>query len=786
MKNSKRLLAVLMAVVMILTIVPLGLFAFAGDEEQPKEDPKPGSAENPIIIHNYSELQTVMNGLVDPTKEAPDPTYPSNGYYKLDAEGTFNSDAALVEWLKTNGASVAEELNITNRYHDVIYAKATSYEAGAKYYIDDKGQTELTEYVTPENFTEYYVDNGGGEPYSLATSYTPEYRHYKDAEGTVEVPVIKRDYATYYVKFADAYWEAAQITDLTDAQKADLIAENNLEFVYTTPTTIFRGQLDGNNVTFSGLKIKSVSVDGGNVYAGLVSSMAGGSVLKNLTMDKTCTVTVNGDGAIIAGSFVAVSNISGLQNVKSSATINVTNKLYAPKSAEDTSNKYSTVVGGLAGTGLGLVISKSTFDGSINFKYDEASFDGVNLKDVYEKASVNIGGIAGALGLSDKDCKADDATLTSTYLGVAVKAGKLNATNNDYTLLAEYTKDAQTYPDSEEGYKNADIFGAAQTVEPDENGYQLVKAADTASGITYAYIRTATCAHKGTPILTAEKPATCKEDGNIAYCQCPDCEKYFEGTTFGTEIALADTVISKDTIAHTLEPVAAVEAKCETAGNGEYWKCSVCDKCFSDAEGTTEAEESSFTIAALGHSWDSGEVTKEPSYTEEGVRTYHCTREGCTETKTESIPKLVPPTVTPKSSSGYKATKTGSLNTIILPNPSNKAGTTVASFKNNLESGYTYIVKDSKGNTVISGPIGTKFTVEISGYSNTKVTVIVRGDTDCNGSISSMDYVKIKNHIRGTSKITDAVIQVAADANNDSKLNATDYVRVKNVIRNSK
>ena len=49
-----------------------------------------------------------------------------------------------------------------------------------------------------------------------------------------------------------------------------------------------------------------------------------------------------------------------------------------------------------------------------------------------------------------------------------------------------------------------------------------------------------------------------------------------------------------------------------------------------------------------------------------------------------------------------------------------------------------------------------------------------------------MDYVKIKNHIRGTSKITDAVIQVAADANNDSKLNATDYVRVKNVIRNSK
>ena len=39
---------------------------------------------------------------------------------------------------------------------------------------------------------------------------------------------------------------------------------------------------------------------------------------------------------------------------------------------------------------------------------------------------------------------------------------------------------------------------------------------------------------------------------------------------------------------------------------------------------------------ALGHDWDSGTVTKEPTATETGVRTYTCTR--CNETKTESIP----------------------------------------------------------------------------------------------------------------------------------------------------
>ena len=39
---------------------------------------------------------------------------------------------------------------------------------------------------------------------------------------------------------------------------------------------------------------------------------------------------------------------------------------------------------------------------------------------------------------------------------------------------------------------------------------------------------------------------------------------------------------------------------------------------------------------ALGHDWDGGTVTKEPTATETGIRTYTCTR--CNETKTEPIP----------------------------------------------------------------------------------------------------------------------------------------------------
>ena len=39
---------------------------------------------------------------------------------------------------------------------------------------------------------------------------------------------------------------------------------------------------------------------------------------------------------------------------------------------------------------------------------------------------------------------------------------------------------------------------------------------------------------------------------------------------------------------------------------------------------------------ALGHAWDSGKVTKQPTATETGIRTYTCTR--CNATKTETIP----------------------------------------------------------------------------------------------------------------------------------------------------
>ena len=47
-----------------------------------------------------------------------------------------------------------------------------------------------------------------------------------------------------------------------------------------------------------------------------------------------------------------------------------------------------------------------------------------------------------------------------------------------------------------------------------------------------------------------------------------------------------------------------------------------------------------------------------------------------------------------------------------------------------------------------------------------------------------MKFVKVKNHIMGTNKITVLAYQRAADANYDTNISALDYVRIKNIIMN--
>lgn len=169
--------------------------------------------------------------------------------------------------------------------------------------------------------------------------------------------------------------------------------------------------------------------------------------------------------------------------------------------------------------------------------------------------------------------------------------------------------------------------------------------------------------HKYGP-LVPKQPATCTAEGMKAHYQCADCKKYFdeskqETTPDKLKIPLAahqygDFTVDKPATcteagsksrhcsrcgAKTDETVipatghqevidAAVAPTCTQTGLTEGKHCSVCNAVLTPQT----------TVEKLPHSWDDGVETKAPACTEEGVKTFTCTR--CNNTKTESIPAL--------------------------------------------------------------------------------------------------------------------------------------------------
>ena len=115
------------------------------------------------------------------------------------------------------------------------------------------------------------------------------------------------------------------------------------------------------------------------------------------------------------------------------------------------------------------------------------------------------------------------------------------------------------------------------------------------------------------------KAATCTAAGTKTYT-CTRCKK-----TCTETIAATGHKVVKDT---------AVAATCETTGKTEGSHCSVC--------GTVLKAQT--TVAALGHSWDGGKITKAATCTAAGTKTYTCTR--CKKTRTETI-----------AATGHKAVK---------------------------------------------------------------------------------------------------------------------------------
>ncbi len=133
------------------------------------------------------------------------------------------------------------------------------------------------------------------------------------------------------------------------------------------------------------------------------------------------------------------------------------------------------------------------------------------------------------------------------------------------------------------------------------------------------------------------KEPGCTEEGTTTYTAV------FQNPAFGTQTK----DIPIEALGHNMTGHPAVAASCTEAGSSAYWDCDACERYFADEDGNKEIDEDSWVIEALGHEWDEGVVTREPSYTNHGLRLHTCQHDP-SHTKTEEIPMLIPKTIVPE------------------------------------------------------------------------------------------------------------------------------------------
>ena len=201
------------------------------------------------------------------------------------------------------------------------------------------------------------------------------------------------------------------------------------------------------------------------------------------------------------------------------------------------------------------------------------------------------------------------------------------------------------------------------------------------------------CLHTGYGTTETTVPATCGADGRIDTV-CANC-----GDVIATEVIPATGAHTWDNGTVTTEPT-------ETTPGERTFTCAVCSQTKTEiipATGThtfvftkniapscTEAGYDLYTCSgcgaseqrnvkpALGHKWDSGTVTTEPTEKDPGTMTYTCTV--CGQTKTEVIPATGPhthvwdegtvtvaPTETTPGVRTYTCTVCGKTRTEIIP-----------------------------------------------------------------------------------------------------------------------
>ena len=94
-------------------------------------------------------------------------------------------------------------------------------------------------------------------------------------------------------------------------------------------------------------------------------------------------------------------------------------------------------------------------------------------------------------------------------------------------------------------------------------------------------------------------------------------------------------------------------------------------------------------------------------------------------------------------------------------------------------------IYESNGTTQVTDSNDIIKTGDIIKNGSFQYAIVIAGDINGDGHVTSLDYVRIKNHIMANSnadRITDTIKALAADVNSDNGITSLDYVMIKNYI----
>lgn len=182
-------------------------------------------------------------------------------------------------------------------------------------------------------------------------------------------------------------------------------------------------------------------------------------------------------------------------------------------------------------------------------------------------------------------CSGTGITFTSTNNGPLVEQGE-TVTLSYNNLPAGYSPVYTVKKASD----NSDVTSSVL------NGSEITMPAYNIS-VSAALV----CMHSSLTAHPAVAP-TCTDNGNTAYWECENCQKYFSDDQCTDEIAENSWEILAT--GHTLTEHPYVAPTCTDDGNSAYWECENCQKYFSDDQCTTEIAANEVVVAALGHQFN--------------------------------------------------------------------------------------------------------------------------------------------------------------------------------------